>query len=466
MKPPLLFCASLAAGFGVGLVIHKALPPSRDAGSELRPGAGSSSEAGSRSGGTGVAGGAGGQPVSLLNVSSGDAFRALPVEKQRDALIRLSARISKGGTCSDQLLLARVVNELSFEQAAALREALSKNNKSKSNTSDKARAALAERLAALDPVRTLDLGREAADPRTTQAAISALAQKDGAAALRAFAQLPEKFQTTVATEMKSGFTDGLGKATGSLSDMAAVVKENPRLMDSKSPGEGTVRRLIGQVASQAALSDPASAMAAVRQMASQMVQVKTGEDPKAAESYIVARIASQMTRTLRTDSIGSERAIFNSLADNEKNDVMVAMEAASRFRGGGVEEAIQFAEKQGTEQNTKNAASGVWFSLAQQDRSAALRWIESLPEGAFRDGALSSVMQESAFRNRSFGDLDQSVKAGAELLSASSRLDYFALLAAQRKGTGLSQSEFISNLPLTDSDKTELRRRLAPLRAR
>ena len=201
-------------------------------------------------------------------------------------------------------------------------------------------------------------------------------------------------------------------------------------------------------------------------MAAGLVQVKPGEDPKPAESAMVARIGSQMTRAMRADAPGSERVVFNSLADNEKNDTQVALEAAARLRSGGVEEAIQFAEKQGKEQFTKSAAGGVWWSLAQQDRSSAMQWIEPLPQGAFRDGALNSLMQEASFRTRSWGDSAEPVRAGAELLSRSSKLDYYALLAGQSRGPGVSQSEFISGLPLPEADKLELRRRMAPIRAK
>jgi hypothetical protein len=67
-------------------------------------------------------------------------------------------------------------------------------------------------------------------------------------------------------------------------------------------------------------------------------------------------------------------------------------------------------------------------------------------------------MQEAAFRTRSWGDSAETVRAGAELLSRSSKLDYYALLAGQSRGPGVSRSEFISSLPLPESDKSELRR--------
>jgi hypothetical protein len=143
---------------------------------------------------------------------------------------------------------------------------------------------------------------------------------------------------------------------------------------------------------------------------------------------------------------------------------MVALEASARFRETGVDPAIQFAEKQTSPQFSKDAARGVWWSLAQQDRGSAMQWIESLPPGTFRDGALSSVMQEAAFRTRTFGETEEAVKAGNELRSTRTKLDYFTTLAQQRRADGSSQSEFISSLALPESEKLELRRRLAPIR--
>jgi hypothetical protein len=383
-----------------------------------------------------------------------------------DALKRLSARILKSGGTGDMLLLAKLVGGLSFDQAATLWEQLPKDESAKADPTDGARSALIERLASLDPVRVLEMGTTAGDPKVAQAAIVAMAQKSGADAIRALAQLPEKLQSGVASAMRGSFSEDLSKASGTIAGMAAALKENPKLLDPKSPTEGVVRRFLGQVASQAAASDPAAAMTELRRMAAGLVQVKPGEDPKVAESAMVARIGSQMTKAMRADAPGSERVVFNSLADNEKNDTQVALEAAARFRSGGVEEAIQFAEKQGKEQFIKNAAGGVWWSLANQDRSSAMQWIETLPQGAFRDGALNSLMQEAAFRTRSWGDSAETIGAGAELLSRSSKLDYYALLAGQSRGPGLSQSEFIASLPLPEADKSELRRRMAPIRAK
>ncbi|MEI7773229.1 MAG: hypothetical protein WCK17_00495 [Verrucomicrobiota bacterium] len=458
MKPPILLCASLAAGICAGIAARWseiAAPPSATPPpvSEVsQPGVPLEKTTSPLSNASVT------EEVPLLGASEKEEFHSLTPEKQRDALLNLSTHISKGGTCGDQLLMARVVNQLTFEQTSLLLELLAKPEDGKIVQPAAARTALLERLAALNPERALELGKSSQDPKATQTALMALAQKSGAEALKAMAQLPEKFRGSVMGEMRQGFNDGIGKATGTLSELTAALKANPELFDPKSNAEGTVRRLVGQVASQAATSDPNAAMRDLRKMASELVPA--GENSKAAESALVAKIASQMTRS---EGGSADLVVFNSLAENEKNSFMVTLEAAAQFRRQGTDAAIQFAEKQSSEQFPKDAATGVWWALAQQDRPAALQWIESLPQGSFRDGALNSVMQESMFRTRSWGDTEQSIKAGMELVSKRSQLDYFAVMAQQRRGDGTSSSEFISSLPLTDADKRELRRRMAPI---
>jgi hypothetical protein len=461
MRPPFVIGASLALGLCAGALTRK-----NSTLQDWFPSEKASSAVQADPADAGIPAGIEEKGAAILGVSEGETFNVLPETRQKEVLVRLSAKILKGGGTGNALLLAQLAGSLGFDQAAALLEQIPKEEGGQPDNSSVARGALAERLAALDPERVLQMGRSGGDPKLAQAAIVAIAQKNGADAIRAFAQLPDKFQASVATEMRGSFNEGLSRASGTLAGMTAALKENPQLLDPKSPAEGTVRRLIGQVASQNAARDPVAAMAEVRRMAAELVQVKPGEDPKSAESALVARIGSQMTKAMRADAPGSERVVFNALADNEKNDVQVALEAAARFRSEGVEGALQFAEKQGKEQFTKNAAGGVWWSLAQQNRSSAMQWIETLPQGPFRDGALNSLMQEAAFRTRSWGDSSETIRAGAELLSRTSKLDYYALLAGQSRGPGMSKNEFIESLPLPEGDKLELRRRLAPIRAK
>lgn len=461
MKPAIPLSASLLVGVCAGLAAHW---------SELAPGKNASAlpaSADSPSVSETPIAREEREQATVMSASETEAFHTLSSQQQLETLQRLSQRIFKrGGSCRDELLLARVVAELSFDQALAAMDGLSKPEDGKNDASSITRASLAERLAAADPKRALALGTKNEDPKVAEAAIAAMAQKNGADALRALAELPDKFRGAVASSMRGGVADGVGKASGTIAEMTAVLKENPQLFDPKSNSEGAVRRMLGQVATQAAIADPTAAMADVRKLAAALAQVKPGEDPKPAESAIVARIAPQMTRVLRFESPAAARAVFNSLADGEKNDMMVTLEAAARYRESGVDTALQFAEKQGRDQHAKDAAGGVWFSLAQENRASALQWIDSLPSGPFRDGALNSVAQEALYRTRSWGDPQEAVKAGMELRSAAAKLDYFTSLASQRRSDGSSQSEFIAALPLPEAEKTELRRRLAPIKAK
>jgi hypothetical protein len=461
MQPSVLISSSLAVGLLAGVAVHwedfsatKSVPT--DTSETIRT---DSSLANSRT--EGVIEDPAASP--LRGQSESEAFSGLSAEQQKTLILKLSSRFTKGADCSDQLLLAKAVNELDYERAKTLWESITKTGGQRQDPTDAAHKALGERLAALDPTRALELGKASEDPSISKSAILAIAQRNGADAIRALAQLPEKFQKSVSDEMMVSFTEGVGKASGTLAEITAALKADPQIINPKSQSERAVRRLIGQVASQAAAADPERAMGELRQMAAALVSVKPGEDPKAAESALVARIAAQMTQALRSDAPNSARAVFNALADSEKNATMVALEASARFRENGTETAIQFAEKQTSPQLSKEAARGVWWSIANQDRGAAMRWIESLPQGPFRDGALNSVMQEAGLRTRTLGQTEEALKAGAELLSLRSKVDYFAALAQQRRGDSSSQSEFISNLPLPEPEKLELRRRLAPI---
>jgi hypothetical protein len=401
----------------------------------------------------------------LSGVLEKEDFQSISPEKQVEILKRLSGKLMKGVSSGDSLLMLRMVSSLSFEQALSAMEGCADSDETKRKETEAAIDALAGRLAALDPKRALELGKTKEDPKLAAAGLAALAQKNSADALRALVAIPDKLRGQVGNTMTGGFfREGIGRANGSISEMTAVLKENPQLLDPKSNSEYVVRQMLGQVATKAAIADPAVAMGEVRRLAAELVQVKPGQDQKAAESALVARIVPQMTRVLRYESPSTARAVFNSLADNEKNDMMVTLEAAARFRESGADTALQFAEKQGRDQYAKDASSGVWFSLAQQDRPAAMQWIDSLPPGPFRDGALQSVWMEAMFRSRGWGSSEEAVKAGLELPSATAKLDYFASMATQRRTDGLSKAEFVAGLPLAEAEKHELLRRLAPIK--
>jgi hypothetical protein len=147
---------------------------------------------------------------------------------------------------------------------------------------------------------------------------------------------------------------------------------------------------------------------------------------------------------------------------------MFPEEALARFKAGGVEAAIALAEQQQNPEFAKRAASGAWWGLAQQDRQSAITWIESLPQGVFRQGVLNSVMMDAWMQSMSWGSDRAAIDAGASLLSKNSRMDYFASLMSDRRfgGRGSAPSELIAQLPISEDDKQELYRRIAPVKAK
>jgi hypothetical protein len=147
---------------------------------------------------------------------------------------------------------------------------------------------------------------------------------------------------------------------------------------------------------------------------------------------------------------------------------MFPEEAYARFKNGGVEGAISLAEKQVNEEFAKRAASGAWWGLAQQDHPGAFAWIESLPPGAFRNGVLNAVLWDAWNQSMSWGSDRAAIEAGAQLLSKTSQMDYFASLLSDRRfwGRGSAPSEMIAQLPISEAEKRELYQRISPVKAK
>jgi hypothetical protein len=210
-------------------------------------------------------------------------------------------------------------------------------------------------------------------------------------------------------------------------------------------------------------------LAALRDAANQMLNAKgvppAGGDAEGAASRQreqVHLIMAMMER-LREVSPETARQVFDALQEGEKNNYLVSQEASARLKETGIDSAIRFAERQENEKFVKEAARGLWGALAAQDRTVALEWLESLPPGPFRDGALSSVFSQATLRHRGTGNPAESFQAGAELLSKKTQLDFYAQILAQNR---FAPSEVIPTLPLSDADKQELRRRIAPVRSK
>ncbi|RFC42328.1 MAG: hypothetical protein DVB28_001944 [Verrucomicrobia bacterium] len=393
----------------------------------------------------------------LANQSVPERFGDFDLQKQTEVLVRLENKLGKDGAASALLVLAKIAQQLSAEQAAALLEAFPAGK----IENEEVRRFLAERLAAEDPQRALELGKKLGDGKLLSAAVAALGEKNAAQALQAVADLPEKQRKEVLERFLSQ-REG-SRFGGSVDEVVAVLKQNPTILSSGASG------LLGNMLAEMALRNPAEALARVQSLAAEISSAAKADpnDHSSGPQAVSHGMWQGLLGELRTRDPRAASEFFDSIPDAAKTSWMFPEEALYRFREGGVDAAIALAEKQSNEDFTKRAASGVWWGFAQQDRPAALSWIESLPEGAFRQGVLRSVMMDSWLQSMNWGSDRTAIEAGAALLSKNSQLDYYASLMSDRRfgGMGSSPSEIIAMLPLSEGEKLELYRRIAPIKA-
>ena len=446
MKAIILLSASAVGGLCLGLAL------------EAVGRAGARSAPRATAAGGAAANPAGEAPVAaaLPGQAEGETFSSLPPERQKDALLRWGSKRSALRSTSDELTMLRAVKTLSYEQAVALLEGVASATAGKGDSVDFVRVALKERLAALDPKLALEQGRQRGDSQLRSAAVVALTQKNAAEGLRAVAQLSEKEREGV-----WALATTLTKPGGSIQDLAVLLKEMPQSAKVSAFSLG-LEGSLGWLAAKRMVTDPVGGLGELRQISAELLEAKgLGKaSPSEQQQDQLHTIMATMLE-LRALSPAAARTVFDALSEGERSNFLVSLEAAARLKETGPDAAVRFAETQAREESVKEAARGVWQALAQQDRSAALQWIESLPAGSFRDGVLASVMREAALRTRSFGNAQEAVETGAELLSKATQLDYYAQLVAKNR---LAPSEVIDSLPLSDADKQELRRRAAPVK--
>jgi hypothetical protein len=402
-------------------------------------------------------------PAVLPGQSDSETLSALPVEQQLETVLKWVGKPANKRTSADEAAMLRVLQTLGYEQVLALLDALSSAQSGKDDSLDFVRITLKERLAALDPKRALELGRQKNDAQLRSAAVVALMTRDAAEGFRAVLQLPE--------QERAGVWD-LARATdkpgGSMADLAALLRESPQVVSDQYISIGLESWFAALLAKKMAV-DPEGGLADMRQFAADWRAARAlaepnGQQAAAAESQPL-HLTMGMMIELRDLSPEAARRVFDSLSESEKNKFIVSLEAASRLKEQGVDAAIRFAETQSAEELLKEAARGIWRGLAQQDRTAALQWVESLPAGSFRQGVFESLKFDAALRNRGSGGSPEAYQAGAELLSRNAQLDYYEFLAS-KNSIGLAPSELISGLPIPEADKQELRRRLVPIKVK
>jgi hypothetical protein len=406
----------------------------------------------------------------LANQSEKESFGEFELAKQADVLRRLSVKGGNGLPPSSLVLLAKIVPQLSADQTAALLQDLPSGKLE----NEEVRRFLVERLAELDPQRAMELGKTLGDSKMMAQVVSVRGEEDAAAALRLLKDLPADRAKEALAQVFEKQHEGGAPMQGAVSDVVAVLKELPaakELLENKNdwrPRIGMAQMLAGLVAKDAD-KDPAAVLASVNTISSEIAAFKNGgKENSEAQAELSMQILNGVLGALRAQNPQAASVFFDAIPAGSKTAWMFGEEAHSRLQNKGVDAAIALAEKQSNEEFAKRAASGTWWGLAQQDRQTALTWIESLPEGAFRTGVLNAVMFDAWMQSMSWGSDRAAIEAGAKLLSKASQMDYFASLMSDRRfsGRGSSPSEMIAQLPLSDGDKAELYRRVAPLRTK
>jgi hypothetical protein len=413
---------------------------------------------------------------SATNFSELHGFRDLPLEEQTARLLRISAQFEKrneqrrfGPPRPDadfppglQIWLARTISELSPDQTSALLESLAANNSGQNR--EFVSRLLAERLAAADPQRTLDLGKKTGDRRILAAAIESIAHQSGAQAIRTVAALPEEQRSRI---WDSVAYNSSGAPGGSFQEMAAALKESPGLL-SRDRG---LTRMLGVALANTAAQDPKAALDLVKSLSAELERPGTEEEGNrryrrgGPDSSLTAQLLQNTLSEVRSISPDAASRLFDNLSPKEKSAWMHSEEAVSRFQSQGIEAAIQFAEKQTDSESARFAALGTWSALAQRDRDAAFQWIDSLPEGSFRQGVLTGVMLDTWRNSSTWGSERAAIEAGAALQNPSTRMEYYSYLLQRHFGNrGTSRSETIDSLPISAPEKAQLLQRLAPIK--
>jgi hypothetical protein len=402
-----------------------------------------------------------GNAAALSNQSQEETFGNFDVQKQVEVLQRLVQKDGKELWPSSLALLAKIVPQLSADQAAELLQEPPGGRVENAEV----RRFLTERLAELDAPRALELGKKLGDAKLLGATVAVMGEADAAKALAVVRTLPlDQGKEVLSLYLHQA---GEGRMNGTAADVVSVLKETPALKELGLGGVFGVTELLGSLLAKSGEESPSSVIATARGFATELASLKkNAEDHTADKDSLSHGIIQGVLNHLRAGDQQAASAFFDALPDSAKSQWMFPEEAGLRFKSGGIDAAIAFAEKQGNEEFAKRAASGTWWGLAQQDRAGALAWIDSLPQGAFRSGVLSAVMWDAWTQSMSWGSDSVAIEAGAKLPSKAAQMDYFTFLMSDRRfgGTGTSPSEKIDKLPIGEDDRRELYRRIAPIK--
>ncbi|MEI6713530.1 MAG: hypothetical protein WCO60_07250 [Verrucomicrobiota bacterium] len=405
--------------------------------------------------------------VQVQNTSEDEGFETWPTEKQKETLLRLRTKYGAFSLypTNVQLWLARQAKGLSGDQISNLLEALPSGKDADANT----RRLLIERLAAEDPQRAIELARKLKDETLIGTAVASVAQKSGPEALRLLAGVKESELGRILNQMTSPVWPS--RFNGSVSDVADFLRKNTKLAEgSKANQFGS---LCGKLVAQSA-GDSTAELEEVRVLARELAgngKADQTEDAKknSADAFL-KYVTDHAYRGFVGNSPEKGSAFLDGVPESQKSSWLLQVDAVSKYRNEGLESAIQLAEKQGGDEFVKMAASGTWVALAQENRKDALAWVETLPEGPFRQGAYMGVLMD-AFRyvGNEMG-LQHAIEAAQEL-SPQSKVGYYDELIQLSRQWGTmwgspTPGQIIERTPLTPEQKDELYRRVAPIRAK
>lgn len=414
---------------------------------------------------TGVGGDSFVKTTAFENQSQTKPFHTLDLEKQAAFLKRLALKSTGSLPVSTTVLLAKLISTLSADQV----EALLKDPPSGKIEQNEILRMLVERLADLDPKRAFEVTQNLGDKSLLAHVLTTVAEQDITNALH----LAQGLSKDQAKDVLMTFFYELTErpVAGSPADAARALARHQAFkeFDFKNSDGMYLGQTIGYLLAETAKSDPASALATVKNITAELAaNRKQDGDQNFPEDRIAKHMLNGALSRLREESPRAASAFFGAIPDASKAAWWFNWEAMSVVQsGGGTDAAIALAEKQKDPAFIQEVATGTWMGLALKDRQSALEWIESLPKGPFRDGVLAGVQWEAVSTSIAWGSPAASIAAGAALLSEQSRMDYYAALISGGRfgGIRLTPSELIPQLPISDDQKQQFYRRFAPIKA-
>jgi hypothetical protein len=249
-----------------------------------------------------------------VNREQKDTFAQLPANQQAAAILRLTRGLSGRPTPSDLSVVCDILRPLDWNASSALWSILTQSREPALRPHRDLLQLLAEHLAKIRHVQTLELSLKAPDIDLLQrAAFTELLHRDAAEALRAFAKLPAEFQKDQNFYPSNPFdrTDmHIGKLSGSFASAARVVEEHASTLAHRD----FVFTLLDNLALEET-QDARSALERVRSSAHRLAHALTDLSPEqkaqfekrslgtASEAILLRRPESEIMQPGETDTL-------------------------------------------------------------------------------------------------------------------------------------------------------------------